>query len=70
MSATRRLWRGRIGVQHDFQHHHPKFGRRQWLVMDPQGMVYTGTVDEMFRVLAQEHPLFKFPMKIDLGILK
>lgn len=38
--------------------------------MDPQGMVYTGTVDEMFRVLAQEHPLFKFPMKIDLGILK
>lgn len=29
----------------------------QWILVDPQGRMYKGTVEQMTRLLAQHHPL-------------
>lgn len=31
----------------------------QWIVIDPQGRMYKGKVEEVIRVLLAEHPLLK-----------
>lgn len=31
----------------------------QWVLIDPQGRVYTGSVTDVTRVLLMEHPLLK-----------
>ncbi len=33
----------------------------QWLVIDPQGRMYKGKVEDVTRVLLAEHPLLKMP---------
>lgn len=33
----------------------------QWIVIDPQGRMYKGKVEEVTRVLLAEHPLLKMP---------
>lgn len=33
----------------------------QWVVIDPQGRMYKGTVEQMTRVLVREHPLTRVP---------
>ena len=33
----------------------------QWIVIDPQGRMYKGKVEEVTRVLLAEHPLMKMP---------
>ena len=35
--------------------------RDQWIVIDPQGRMYKGTVTEVTRVLLSEHPMLKSP---------
>ncbi|MDP2263274.1 MAG: hypothetical protein Q8K24_08960 [Hydrogenophaga sp.] len=35
----------------------------QWVVIDPQGRVYKGKVEDVARVLLAEHPLLKFSTK-------
>jgi len=37
----------------------------QWLVVDPQGKIYKGTVTQVLPVLIEQHPLhkkFKYPI--------
>lgn len=36
----------------------------QWLVVDPQGRMYKGTVEQMTRVLVQAHPLMRTPFEL------
>ena len=31
----------------------------QWIVIDPHGRMYKGTVEQMTRLLVQEHPLMR-----------
>lgn len=34
----------------------------QWIVVDPQGRMYKGKVEEVLPVLTAAHPLFKTPI--------
>jgi hypothetical protein len=34
----------------------------QWIVVDPQGRMYKGTVEQVLPVLTAAHPLFKMPL--------
>jgi len=43
----------------------PKPG--QWIVIDPQGRMYKGKVEDVTRVLLAEHPLFKLPPIFPFG---
>lgn len=36
----------------------------QWIVIDPQGRMYKGTVEQMTRLLVQEHPLMRTPFEL------
>jgi hypothetical protein len=36
----------------------------QWIVMDPQGRMYKGTVEQMTRLLVQYHPLMRTPFEL------
>ena len=38
----------------------PKIG--DWVVIDPYGRMYKGSVQDMTRVLLAEHPLLKMPI--------
>lgn len=37
----------------------------QWIVIDPQGRMYKGTVAQMTRLLVQEHPLMRTPFELN-----
>lgn len=39
----------------------------QWIVIDPQGRVHTGNIEDVTRVLLAEHPLLKIPPTFPLG---
>jgi hypothetical protein len=39
----------------------------KWTVIDPQGRIYQGTVDQMTILLAQAHPLFSQPTAFKFG---
>lgn len=36
----------------------------QWILIDPQGRMYKGTVEQMTRLLVQEHPLLRTPFAL------
>lgn len=36
----------------------------QWIVIDPQGRMYEGTVEQMTRLLVREHPLMRTPFEL------
>ena len=36
----------------------------QWIVIDPHGRMYKGTVEQMTRPLVQEHPLMRTPFEL------
>lgn len=36
----------------------------QWIVIDPHGRMYKGTVEQMTRLLVQEHPLMRTPFEL------
>lgn len=36
----------------------------QWIVIDPQGRMYKGTVEQMTRLLVREHPLMRTPFEL------
>lgn len=33
--------------------------QNEWIVVDPQGQMFKGTVEEMTQILLREHPLLK-----------
>ena len=39
----------------------------QWIVIDPQGRMYKGKVEDVTRVLLAEHPLLKMPPMFPFG---
>ena len=36
----------------------------QWIVIYPQGRMYKGTVEQMTRLLVNEHPLMRTPFEL------
>lgn len=36
----------------------------QWLLIDPQGRMYRGTVEQMLAVLVRQHPLMRPPFAL------
>ena len=34
----------------------------QWIIVDPQGRMHKGTVEQVLPVLTSAHPLFKMPL--------
>lgn len=36
----------------------------KWIVINPQGQVFTGTLEQVLPVLMREHPMVKVPLTI------
>jgi hypothetical protein len=41
----------------------------QWLIVNPQGQMYKGTIEQMLPIMFKAHPLFTNPITLDFGIL-
>ena len=39
----------------------------KWIVINPQGQAFTGTVEQVLPILMQEHPLIKMPLTMSFG---
>lgn len=38
--------------------------RDQWILVSPQGDMYSGTAQQMLPVLLRDHPFFKMPLSL------